>query len=49
VLSLIEIAGQREAALRLAELLETMPDDIATYKGLLTARIPLARQLRAAA
>jgi hypothetical protein len=49
VLSLIEIAGQREAALRLAELLETMPDDIATYKGLLTARTPLARQLRAAA
>lgn len=47
VLSLTEIAQQREAALRLAELLETMPDDIATYKGLLTARIPLARQLRA--
>jgi hypothetical protein len=49
VLPLIEIAQQREAALRLAELLETMPDDIATYKGLLTARIPLARHLRAAA
>jgi hypothetical protein len=49
VLSLAEVAPQREAALRLAELLETMPDDIATYKGLLMARMPLARQLRAAA
>jgi hypothetical protein len=49
LLSLTEIAQQREAALRLAELFETMPDDIATYKGLLTARIPLARQLRATA
>jgi hypothetical protein len=46
VLSLIEIAKQKEAALRLAELLETMPADIATYKGLLTARIPLVQQLR---
>jgi hypothetical protein len=49
VLSLTEIAEQRGTALRLAELLETMPDDIATYKGLLSARVPLARQLRAVA
>lgn len=49
VIPLRAFARQREAALRMAELLETMPDDIAGYKGLLTARLPLARQLRAAA
>jgi hypothetical protein len=49
VISLTEFARNREAALRLAELLETMPGDIAAYKGLSTSRLPLARQLREAA
>jgi hypothetical protein len=49
VISLTEFTRNRDAALRLAELLETMPDDIAVYKSLATARLPLARQLREAA
>lgn len=46
VVSLSEFATQHDAARRLAELLETMPDDIATYKGLLTARHSLITHLR---
>jgi dimethylamine monooxygenase subunit A len=49
VLPLSNLLQQRPAALRLAELLETMPDDIAAYKSLADARHALARQLRAAA
>lgn len=49
VVPLASFAQQPDAALRLAELLETMPEDIAVYKSLSTARLPLARQLRAAA
>ncbi|HAM70297.1 MAG TPA: hypothetical protein DCM86_01465 [Verrucomicrobiales bacterium] len=40
------LARNRTAALRLAELLETMPQAIADYKGLAQARNPLVRQLR---
>lgn len=47
VLPLADLAQQRDAALRLSELLETMPEDIAAYKGLTEARLPLASQLRA--
>lgn len=47
VLRLKELAQQPDASIRLAELLESMPDDVATYKGLTAARGSLARQLRA--
>ena len=46
VLCLADLAQQLGASVRLAELLETMPDGIAAYKGLTEARAPLARQLR---
>jgi hypothetical protein len=49
VLPLSDLLQERSAAVRLAELLETMPDDIAAYKSLADARHTLARQLRAAA
>lgn len=46
VLRLAELAQEPQSAGRLAELLESMPDDVAAYKGLTTARRTLARQLR---
>ena len=46
--SLSDIARHRDSASRLADLLESMPEDVAAYKGLQSARAPLAQQLRAA-
>ncbi|MFZ4767969.1 MAG: heme-dependent oxidative N-demethylase subunit alpha family protein [Roseimicrobium sp.] len=49
VTPLTEIAQDASAAVRLAELLETMPDEIADYKGLRSCRNAIAQQLREAA
>lgn len=46
VIPLTEFAAQPAAAMRLADLMESMPDDIAAYKGLLTARHSLIAHLR---
>ena len=47
VVPLTEIAADRTLASRLAEELRTMPPEIAAYKGLATAREPLASELLA--
>jgi dimethylamine monooxygenase subunit A len=45
---LTALAADRTLAQRLAEALRTMPAEIAAYKGLTTARLPLAERLLAA-
>lgn len=49
VTRLSDVAQNRLAARRLAELLTTMPDDVARYKGLAASRLGLAAKLEAAA